>query len=65
MRLGGPPPAAPAPDAPGTVKAPPRRPRDSGEEGAASSRAGEREPDRASPSPRSQYFQGRVAPHLP
>ncbi|XP_047633610.1 MAP kinase-interacting serine/threonine-protein kinase 2 isoform X2 [Phacochoerus africanus] len=64
-RLGGPPPAAPAPEAPGTVKAPPRRPRDSGEEGAASSRAGEREPDRASPSPPSQYFQGRVAPHLP
>lgn len=53
------PPAAPARDAPGTVKAAPRRPRDSGEEGVASPRAGGTSPP---PSPALTVFSGTGRP---
>lgn len=53
------PPAAPARDAPGTVKAVPRRPRDSGEEGVASPRAGGTSPP---PSPALTVFSGTGRP---
>ena len=53
------PPAAPARDAPGTVKAAPRRPRDSGEEGVASPRAGGTSPPH---SPALTVFSGTGRP---
>ncbi|KAJ8776384.1 hypothetical protein J1605_015682 [Eschrichtius robustus] len=58
------PPAAPARDAPGTVKAAPRRPRDSGEEGVASPRAGGTSPPQ-SPALNSVFRDGSTPTHLP